>query len=193
MVFGLAICVWTALYFISKPAVEQKVQPVLHYVRIAATYEGNIDFRFYITTQMLKSMVPQMIGKPMLLGHDWANPNVCVGRIVDASVQQDKFGHYLEIIVLLNNDEAADMIKRTAYHSVSIGFMRLKAICMIDNLTECNHEPGHQYMVNGHLVLARFILQEVDMCEVSFVNVPASRHARVLELANHPLTSSTSK
>lgn len=193
MVFGLAMCVWTAVYMVSHPTQEESIKPVLHYARIAAVYEGDIDWRFYVTTKVLESMVPQMIGKPMLLGHNWADPNVCVGRIVEASVQQDEYGHYLEVIVLLNSEETNEMISRMAYYSVSIGFIREKSICMLDGLNECEHEPGHQYMIGGHKVIARFILQQVKMCEVSFVNVPASEHARVLELANHRLFSSKRK
>lgn len=187
MVMGLAICVWSAVYLVSKPQESVQVQPIQHYVRVAAVYEGNIDWRFYVTTKMLESMAPQMVGKPMLLGHNWSDPNVCVGRIVEASVQSDVFGNYLEVVVLLNNDASVEMVGRMAYHSVSIGFMRMKSICMIDGLGECDHEPGHMYKIAGHNVAARFILQEVKMCEVSFVNVPASEHARVLELADHRL------
>lgn len=190
----LAVVAWGILWFVSTP-IEQPVEVTKphYYARIAAVYEGDIDWRFYVTPQMLESMAPQMIDKPMLLGHDWADPNVCVGRIVDAAVKQDKYGHYLEIIVLLNNEETADNIARRVYSSVSIGFMRVKAICSIDGKTECDHEPGHRYKVHDTYVIARFILQEVKMCEVSFINVPASEHARVLELAGHPLRSSTSK
>lgn len=188
MVVGLAICVWSAVYLVSRPHEEVQVQPIVHYARIAAVYEGNIDRRFYVTSKVLEAMAPQMVGKPMLLGHNWGDPNVCVGRIVDSSVQEDVFGKYLEIIVLLNNDESADLIAKMAYHSVSIGFMRIKSICMVDGLSECDHEPGRTYKIAGHNVTTRFILQEVKMCEVSFVNVPASEYARVLELADHRLS-----
>lgn len=195
----LAIGVWVVFavdkdHWFAPPAVEVKVE---HYARIAAVYEGDIDWRFYVTPQMLESMAPQMPGKPMLLGHEWGDPNVCVGRIVEAAVKQDKFGHYLEVIVLINNDDSVDKIRRMAYHSVSIGFIKIKSLCMIDGKEDCSHQPGHEYTISGptgpHKVIARFILQEVMMCEVSFVNVPASAHARVLELSNHRLSCSASK
>jgi hypothetical protein len=191
--FLLGIGVWGAVYLVGKADSAIVETETKHYVRIAAVYEGDIDMRFYITPKMLESMAPQMVGKPMLLGHDWANPNVCVGRIVESAVKQDKFGHYLEVIVLLNNNESADMIRRQAYGAVSIGFMRKKSTCIIDGKDECEHEPGHKYKVGETYMHARFVLKEVEMYEVSFINVPASEHARVLEFANHRLSCTDSK
>lgn len=189
----LAVVAWGTLWFVATPIESPAPQAKRYYVRIAAVYEGDIDWRFYVTTKMLEAMAPQMFDKPMLLGHDWADPNVCVGRIVDSAVKEDKYGHYLEVIVLINDERAADMIARRAYSAVSIGFSKIKAICQIDGKTDCEHEPGHKYQVHGAYMIARFVLQEVKMHEVSFINVPASEHARVLELANHPLRCSTSK
>lgn len=194
----LAAITWGTFGFIhhaTTPKPVPVVQVKQHYARIAAVYEGNIDWRFYVTTKMLAAMAPQFVGKPLLLGHNWINPNVCIGRVVDAAVKEDKFGHYVEVIVLLNSDEAAAMIKRDAYHAVSIGFETIKEICMIDNKDpeDCGHEPGHRYKINGALVVARSVLAEVRIHELSFVNVPASTHARVLELADHLLICSISK
>ena len=194
LVLLVATVTWGAVYLASKPIESPTVEKVQiqYYARIAAIYEGNVDWRFYITTKMLEKMAPQFIGKPMLLGHDWRNPNVCVGRVVDAAVKEDVFGHYVEVVVLINSDEAADMIARDAYHSVSIGWETLKAICMIDNLDPeiCGHEPGHRYKIGTHVLNSRHIIQEATMHEVSFVNVPASPNARVLELAAHRLSCS---
>ena len=196
LLFGVAA--WIAIYYTNKsvtpPAVVEQVE-VQYYARIAAIYEGNIDWRFFVSQKILSSMAPQFIGKPMLLAHDWRNPNVCVGRVVDAAVKEDKYGKYVEVIVLINNEETADMIRRDAYHGVSIGFETLKEVCLIDGKDpeECGHQPGHQYKIAGKTVIARSVLVEVRIHEVSFVNVPASPNARVLELANHPLRCSDSK
>lgn len=189
----LGVGVWGTFFYVGKSDSATVETETKYYARVAAVYEGDIDFRFYVTTKMLESMAPQMIDKPMLLGHDWANPNICVGRIVDSAVKKDKYGSYLEVIVLLNNKETADMIKRKAYGAVSIGFMRIKSICSIDGKNECDHEPGHRYKIGETYLTARFALQEVKMCEVSFINVPASEHARILELADHLLSCSNSK
>ena len=189
----LAMVTWGAIIIASAPTPPPVVVKTEYYARIAAIYEGNVDWRFYVTSKILEQMAPQFIGKPMLLGHNWANPDMCVGRVVDAAVKQDRFGKYVEVIVKINSDEAAEFLKRNRYHSVSIGFETLKEICLIDGTEDCSHQAGHRYKVGDKYHVARKVLVEVRIHEVSFVNVPASPNARVLELADHRIRCSDSK
>lgn len=193
----LAVGTWFAVsmdrrpWFPPAPAVVKSE----HYARIAAVYEGDIDIRFFVTKAFLRLLAPGFVNKPMLLGHEHADPNMCVGRIVESGIGHDAFGDYIEIIVKINNDQTVDLIKRNAYYSVSIGFMTLKQLCLIDAkyTDECGHQPGTVVRVNGKYQFVRTIPVDATALEVSFVNVPASPHARVLELADHPLHCSNRK
>lgn len=186
----LLMCVPAVSWFVFKKTIAAEVVETQYFVRIAAVYEGNIDNRYYITSFMLDSIAPSFVGLPILLAHNWGNPNMCVGRIIESAVKSDEFGHYVEIVALINNPDTALLIARDAYHSVSIGFTTDKEICLIDNKDprDCMHEPGNSYKINGKWIIARMVPQQIVMHEVSFINVPASAHARILEFATHRLT-----
>lgn len=195
MILGLTV--WTRFHEPEpEPVVVEVVPaPVEHYVRIAAVYEGNIDFRFLVTKKLLENSAKDFIGKPILLSHNWSDPNLCVGWIVDAAVKRDVHGHYIEVIAKLNRPVVADAIRRNIYHAVSIGFQTIQEYCTICNadVKECKHEMGQWYKKDGKWIRARNLLVEIKPLEVSFINIPASSHARVLELATHPLTCVDSK
>jgi len=197
LISGLSI--WSHFHPADPEPEEQIVEivqaPTEYYVRIAAVYEGNIDFRFLVTKKLLDNCVKEFIGKPILLSHNWSDPNLCVGWIVDAAVKQDKFGNYIEVIAKLNRPVVADAIRRDIYHAVSIGFQTIQEYCTIcsADVKDCKHEMGQWYKIAGKWVRARYLLIEIKPLEVSFINVPASTHARVLELATRPLTCADSK
>ena len=155
------------------------------YVRAAAVYEGAIDERYSITEEALSAAARSFVGKPVLLGHDWINPQVCVGVITDSDVRYDSdLGtHYIEMVLVISDKDAIARIKKGLYHRLSIGFVISAIKCSIDgqDMRFCQHNVGMWYQVGGRLLLARGIVYNFNGLELSFVNVPASPMARVLD------------
>jgi len=163
------------------------------YVRAAAVYEGNADQRFYFTKAALMNN-SSFIGDPVLMGHDWINPNAAVGIITHTALRYDSElkSHYIEMVFEIKDGYAAHKIKQGLFNKLSIGFSIDKMVCSIDgkDMRNCEHDSGHYYNVNNNIMLARGIVIRITGQEVSFVNVPASANARILEWSNKPFTTS---
>lgn len=193
----LATTVITACIWINRPASTRQVNDRF-YVRIAAVYAGDLDTRFYIPEPTLETSGQSFLGKPILMGHDWKDPQACIGRIVAVGTRFDKGlkTKYIEVIAYIDGRDAIDRIKRGLFYAVSIGISDIKATCGIDGvniLIDQRHELGRYYNMDGKPVPARAILLGFEGREISFINVPGSPNARVLEWSPSPLKLSESK
>lgn len=194
----LATCAFAALTHFKPPTSDQIRISDRLYVRIAAVYAGNIDSRFVLSHEVLETCGPTFLDKPILMGHDWKDPQVCIGRITSVGIRFDKElkVHYLEIVAYIDGRDAIDRVTRGLFYSVSIGMSDIKATCLLDGidiLIDQRHETGRHYNVEGKAMPARAVLQKFAGREVSFVNVPGSPNARVLEWSHSPLKLSESK
>lgn len=155
------------------------------YVRVAAVYEGVIDDRYYMTEEALRTSASSFIGKPVLLGHNWINPQVCIGTTIASDIRYDADhnAHYIEMILAINDEDAIMRIKKGLYSRLSIGFVVNTIKCSIDgkDMKLCPHIVGKLYQIDDKVLLARGIVYNFDGVELSFVNVPASPMARVLD------------
>lgn len=161
------------------------------WVRIAAIYEGNAGDKWNIPKETLETIASSFINKPVLLGHDMVNPYVRVGTIIDSGMRFDGTHKqwYIEMICTINDDVAIDRIHRKLFDSVSIGFQIDEIICSIDSLDMrlCPHVSGKWYNINNKSELAVGTIKKAKGLEVSFINVPASPHAKIIEFSNRPL------
>lgn len=162
------------------------------FVRAAAIYTGNVDSRYVVTYESLVDAASSFVGCPVLMGHDWKDPNAAVGIIKEAMIKYDiKLNkYYLEMILEIKSAYAVNMIKKGLFSKLSIGFISERTLCPLDgkNMLFCEHTPGRYYKEGDVWRLARGIVKKFVGKEVSFINVPASEPARVLEWSHKPLT-----
>jgi hypothetical protein len=167
------------------------------YVRAGAVYEGKMDNRFLFEKDAMKEDAASFVGCPVLMGHDWVNPNATIGVISASSLRYDKESKqfYIEMILEIKSEEAIEKIKQGLFKKISIGFTTDKIICPLDgkDMKFCKHSPGQYYEEGGIYRLARGIVKRFTGKELSFINVPASPPARVLEWSYEPLELSVSK
>ena len=168
-------------------------------VWIVATHSDvEINNRIY-TTLAMRNGVDSFVKpykKPVLLNHD--DYRDAIGRVQEAYYfyREDweaaekligasvKFPENATGAVVLKadirDDDAVAKIEDERYFSVSIGFTTEVARCSIcdKNWAEgpCKHVPGRKYG-DEKCVL---ILEHMDFREVSFVNEPADKYARVV-------------
>jgi len=168
-------------------------------VWIVATHSDvEINNRIY-TTLAMRNGVDSFVKpykKPVLLNHD--DYRDAIGRVQEAYYfyREDweaaeklmgasaKFPENATGAIVLKadirDDEAVAKIEDERYFSVSIGFTTEVARCSIcdKNWAEgpCKHVPGRKYG-DEKCVL---ILEHMDFREVSFVNEPADKYARVV-------------
>lgn len=163
------------------------------FVKVAGVYQGNADMRFYFTKASLSS-AQTFVGDPVLMGHDWVNPRAAVGVVTSATVEFDKENksYYIQMIFEIRDPYAIQQIQKGLFNKLSIGFNIDSMICSLDqkDMTQCPHQNGHSYDVNGVQVIARGIVMKMTGQEISFVNVPASPNARVLEWSRTPFSTS---
>jgi hypothetical protein len=156
------------------------------YVKIAAVYEGKIDTRFWITKNSLEN-AKTFIGDALIINHDQKDIMSAVGKIIDADIRYDKSLklYYIEVIAEVTDPLAIDKIQKALFNKVSIGFMPILVQCSLCSydMLHCEHDPGHYY--NG--TLARGVVWQLEGLELSFVNIPASEHARTLEWSHSKL------
>jgi hypothetical protein len=166
------------------------------YARAAIVYEGDIDQRFYMTRIALIKSAPTFIGKPVLMGHEWADPYACVGEIISVSVAFDDElnRYYIEAIFIIRDREAIIRTTKGLFKRLSIGSEFIDIRCSIDSkdMLTCGHVPGQHELVNGKTVTAIGVIYQLSGLETSFVNVPASVPSRILELSYSPFEISVS-
>lgn len=167
------------------------------YVRAGAVYDGKIDQRFSLDKDVMKEAAASFVGCPVLMGHEWADPNAAIGIIKASALRYDPVlkQYYIEMILEIKSDMAIEKIKLGLFNKLSIGFVVDKMICPLDgkDMRFCKHNPGQYYEEGGVYRLARGIIKSFLGKELSFINVPASPPARVLEWSYRPLELSVSK
>ncbi len=174
---------------VPKSSVETLPEDVM-YCRFAATYSETVRGEI-ITRGALELFGPTFIKRPVLIGHAWDDPFLCVGTIQHTEVKYDEDLelYYLEMLVEIRDDVAQDRIRKGLFHYLSIGFRKVSSICSIDGQERCTHIPGEEYTdyLTFEKETAYRLVTEILGMEVSFVNVPASRWSRVLEWSMMPL------
>ena len=155
------------------------------YLRVNAMHEGTWNFT-EITKGELEKAAHTFVGRMVIEGHKWDDPERSLGEVLKASIKFDpehqKF--YLELIVKITRARGIKEVKEGRYKFVSIG-ATMKARCNICGLTineGCYHIRGIEYDTEEHgRVICIKTATEIVFEELSFINVPAARWARVLE------------
>lgn len=103
----------------------------------------------------------------------------------DSLLKEDGYGGlgYINIIALIQDRQAVEKLIDGRYLTGSVGATTDKAVCSIcrQDWTEagrCEHKPGAIYDEAQCFIIAGNLAYD----EYSFVNVPADRHSKVLEL-----------
>ncbi len=185
----LATLTWTTIYYYNhaQPVVSD-IYPV-YVAKIAAVYDGNLDGSkgAFVTKEVLEAAAPSFINVPILLNHNHMDVDKCIGRTTSAKVAYDttRKQWYIEVTARIVDPGAVLKIKNGMYYAVSVSFSIEDATCSIDNLDlrECPHNMGGSYKVNGKWVVARAMLKKISGLEISFVNVPGSAGARILNFS----------
>ena len=163
------------------------------YVRAAMVYEGLEANHLVIALPALINAAESFVGKPVLRGHDWRDPDMCVGLIQAVGVREDRpRGHfYLEAILVVQDHHAITRILDGRYRSLSIGFVILEARCDQADYRDprlCGHWPGRLLVSpTGVVTITTMNITGLKGVELSFINVPACEPARVLDCSFEPL------
>lgn len=195
----LATLTWTTVYFYNHQQITQSEIQVTYTAKIAAVYDGNLDGSkaATVTKEVLEAAAPSFVNVPILLNHDHMDVDKCIGRTTSAKVVFDdvKKQYYLEVTAKIVDPAAIVKIKRGLYYAVSVSFAIDEATCSIDNLDlrECPHRMGMPYKVNNKWTVARATLKHITGLEISFVNVPGSSGARILNFSPDTSVAGTSK
>lgn len=195
----LAFLTWITIYHYNHQSQEVVVAHPVLYVRLAAVYDGdlNASTAAFIRKDVLEAGAPSFVNVPVLLAHEHIDLDKCIGRTIAARLAYDttRKQYYIEIDAKIVDPAAISKIKDGLYYSISVGFHIDNAVCSIDNLfpKECPHKPGEYYKVNGQWVIARIIPSKITGLEVSFVNVPGSAGARILDMSSDAQSLGTSK
>lgn len=122
------------------------------------------------------------------MGLTSADMPVPVGRAVDARVVRRSRGKegYLEIDAVLVDRRVVELVLNGLLMTVSIGQIPGRVECSVCGQEvhgwSCpnEHERGMSYEWNGELKLCYHIMRDIELIEVSFVNVPSDSDAKVL-------------
>jgi hypothetical protein len=155
------------------------------YLRVNAMHEGTWNFT-EITKEELEKAASSFAGRLVIEGHKWDDPERSLGEVLKAGIKFDpeyqKF--YLELIVKITRARGIKEVKAGRYKFVSIG-ATMKARCNICGMTineGCHHIRGIEYDTEEHgRIICIKTATEIIFEELSFINVPAARWARVLE------------
>lgn len=185
----LATLTWTTVYVYNHQHQKSEIYDV-YIAKIAAVYDGNLDGSkgAVVTKEVLEAAAPSFVNVPILLNHEHADVDKCIGRTTAAKVAFDtvRKQYYLEVTARIVDPQAVIKIKNGLYYAVSVSFSIDDATCSIDNLDirgECPHIFGRPYKVNNKWVVARAVLKHITGLEISFVNVPGSAGARILNFS----------
>lgn len=155
------------------------------YLRINAMHEGTWNFT-EISREELEKAAHTFKGRMVIEGHKWDDPERSLGEVLKASVKFDPElqKYYLEVIAKITKPRGINEVKAGRYKFVSIG-ATMKARCNLCGRTVsegCQHIRGVEYYSEEHgSMLCIKIASEIMFEELSFINVPAARWARVLE------------
>jgi len=144
--------------------------------------ETGVFNKVEITKQELENAAPGYAGRMFVEGHDWNNPQKAIGQILKATVvfSPQKSKWVMRVLAVILKEEAIKSFERGLYKFVSIG-ATMKAICSVCGLTVqegCRHIKGMVYEgANGSKVECKYKAVDLQMEELSAVNVPACRTA----------------
>ncbi len=160
-------------------------------MRAAIVYEGSIDVRYWVTDEAIHGAALSFIGDPVLLAHNKSDPYQRVGTIIDTAPRYDELLEYwfIEAILEIKDTRTINRIQQGLFNSLSISFRPIRVTCNADgkDMHKCVHAPGQAHWEKGQYIRPRGILHSFTGLEVSFINVPASEHARILEWSPSPL------
>lgn|SRR3990167_2822175 len=162
------------------------------WVRAAMIYEGMDVNDSIIELPALMEAAESFVGKPVLKGHDWRDPDACIGVITAVGVRENKKvgNYYLQAIFEIRDAQAISKIRRGLYRLLSIGFMVTGEECSVDRVSmlRCGHRRGMwRFDENGKLIIYQMIITEFRGLECSFINVPACSEAMVQDFSGDPL------
>jgi len=155
------------------------------FLRVNAMHEGIWNFTA-LSKDELEKAAHTFVGRLVIEGHKWDDPDKSLGEVLKSVVRFDPEHqrYYLELIVTVTKPKAIKEVKAGRYKFVSIG-ATMKARCNICGLTVnegCHHIRGMEYDTEEHgRVICIKTATEIMFEELSFINVPAARWARVLE------------
>ena len=92
------------------------------WVRAAMIYEGMDVNDSIIELPALMEAAESFVGKPVLKGHDWRDPDACIGVITAVGVRENKKvgNYYLQAIFEIRDAQAISKIRRGLYRLLSI-------------------------------------------------------------------------
>ena len=155
------------------------------YLRINAMHEGTWNYT-EISREELEKAAHTYNGRLVIEAHKWDDPERSIGEVLKASIKFDGElqKYYLEVIAKITRERAIKEVKAGRYKFVSVG-ASMQARCNICGMTVsegCQHIRGIEYDTREHgRILCVKIASEIVFEELSFINVPAARWARVLE------------
>lgn len=151
------------------------------YLLVDAVETGTFN-KVEISKEELDNAAPGYAGRMFVEGHDWNNPQKAIGQILKASVvfSPQKGKWVMKVLAVVLRKDAIQNFDRGLYKFVSIG-ATMKAICSVCDLTVqdgCRHIKGMIYEVGGKKIECKYRAAELQMEELSAVNVPACRSAQ---------------
>lgn len=120
-------------------------------------------------------------GKPVIKNHDtWEEPT---GRVIAANYKQSQVApgkSTIELELEITDKDTIQKVLDGRYQTLSIGGSTRSVVCSVcgkDLVKEyCGHMKGRTYEGKQ----AYWIIGEMEFDEISWVNVPADRHAKVI-------------
>ena len=160
--------------------ITANLPPDALYLLVDAVETGTFN-KVEISKAELDNAAPGYAGRMFVEGHDWNNPQKAIGQILKASVvfSPEKGKWVMKVLAVVLREDAIKNFERGLYKFVSIG-ATMKAICSICDLTVadgCRHMKGMVYERKGEKVECKYRAAELQMEELSAVNVPACRSA----------------
>lgn len=134
-----------------------------------------------ISKEELERAAPDYAGRMFVEGHEWNDPSKAIGQVLKAKVvfNPTKGKWVMQVLAVVLREDAIKNFERGLYKFVSIG-ATMKAICTVCGLTVqdgCRHMKGMVYETPSGKVECKYRASELQMEELSAVNVPACRTA----------------
>lgn len=128
--------------------------------------------------------------KPVLTHHNSRNGEP-IGRVIGAEFKNSSKAGPPTILLTaeITDSDAVEKVNDGRYETVSIGGRAKHAYCSIcghDWVQDgyCEHWPGRDYEIeDGKVETAHLIMEDLTFDEVSFVNVPADKYAKIVNEA----------
>jgi len=157
------------------------------FVRIIAIHDKVENGGTVIDIQEMYKGMESYEGKPVLLDHEYGTAYI-IGEVLTAypSLDAEDNSMCLELVAVIKDPYAIDMILNGMFKSVSVGFYAEVAECTVcgeDYFSgECMHWPGTRTINSeGEYVVVKYIMREIEFLEISIVAVPADRDARIAD------------